>query len=151
MKKEHLRSCGILIQCGNRYLLVHASKDWAPVLVDDGYWGFPKGCVDDGEDDKSTAIRETFEETGIDLSLKRKQIIKIAEYDSKNANKTYVVFKYVDEDQVLMNHKFHCSSLFPNDGVMTPEVDRFHWVTEDEWEKFVSTSHKGRLFTDETG
>lgn len=31
----------------------------------DGYWGFPKGHAEPGEKPKDTAVRETYEETGI--------------------------------------------------------------------------------------
>jgi len=141
------RSCGILIKCGKRYLLVHASKKWAPVLIDDGHWGFPKGCVDPGEDDLSTAIREVREETGIDLSLKRNQIEKITEYDSHEKTKRFVVFKYTDKEQVLMNHTFYCDSVFPlENGDLEREVDRYVWVTKKELEELIAISHKKKLF-----
>lgn len=33
------------------------------------YWGFPKGLVDPGEDERTTALREIREETGLDATL----------------------------------------------------------------------------------
>jgi 8-oxo-dGTP pyrophosphatase MutT (NUDIX family) len=146
-KNKEKRSCGILIQCGSRYLLVHATKDWAPILTDDGCWGMPKGIRDpDDGDDLAAAIRETFEETGVDLRSKRESIKKIAEYQSKNAKKTYVIFKHKDEDMALMNHKFFCRSEYDNAGVSTPEVDSYYWATKKEVETFIADSHKGKLF-----
>lgn len=34
-----------------------------------GHWGFPKGHVEEGESEKETAIREVFEETGLQVTL----------------------------------------------------------------------------------
>ena len=33
------------------------------------YWGFPKGRVEKGEDEKTAALREVREESGLDVSL----------------------------------------------------------------------------------
>lgn len=143
---EKINSCGILIQCGQRYLLVHATKDWAPILVDDDYWGLPKGQMDDGEDDKkSTAIRETYEETGIDLRTEYHKVMEHAEYETDD--RIFTIFKYVDKSQKLMNHIFHCESEFEdNDGTMKPECDRFYWVTRKELEENINKDHKKKLF-----
>jgi predicted NUDIX family NTP pyrophosphohydrolase len=145
------KSCGILIQCGCRYLLVHATKKWAPLLKDDNHWSFPKGGVDSEDyDELSAAIRETREETGVDLSRYRDQMedTKI-EYDGKK--KHFVVFKYVDEDMKLMNFKFNCESYVEDEKTgekLFPEVDRFYWATQEEVEDIISKSHKGKLFKD---
>lgn len=44
-------------------LLVHGKKD------DPEYYGFPKGRRDAGENIETTAIRETFEETGLEVEI----------------------------------------------------------------------------------
>ncbi len=33
------------------------------------YWGFPKGNIEPGEDDRAAAVREVREETGLDVEL----------------------------------------------------------------------------------
>ena len=35
----------------------------------DGHWGFPKGHVEKGESEEETAIREIYEETGLQVNL----------------------------------------------------------------------------------
>ncbi|MFC1647986.1 bis(5'-nucleosyl)-tetraphosphatase [Nanoarchaeota archaeon] len=50
------KSCGILLVRGKLFLLLHYTK---------GHWGFPKGGVEPGEEEKETALRELKEETGI--------------------------------------------------------------------------------------
>src|SRR3954454_7212455 len=37
-----------------------------------GIWALPKGAIDPGEDPAATAVREAFEETGVQASLERK-------------------------------------------------------------------------------
>ncbi|QJR44358.1 bis(5'-nucleosyl)-tetraphosphatase [Mycoplasma miroungirhinis] len=58
MKKE--KSCGLI--------LFDLQKDKTLVLVIDQktHWGFPKGHVENNETEEQTAIREVWEETGID-------------------------------------------------------------------------------------
>lgn len=54
------KSCGLIIFKKEleelKVLLVHQIE---------GHWSFPKGHVEKGETEEETAIRETFEETGI--------------------------------------------------------------------------------------
>jgi 8-oxo-dGTP pyrophosphatase MutT (NUDIX family) len=139
---------GILIQCGKRYLLVHSTNDWAPIVNDDGNWSYPKGRSESHDgDDLSTAIRETFEETGIDLSNKRNEISpEPITYETKN--KIYKVFVYKDKDMSLMNHKFHCDSfvLDENKKPLYPEIDSFYWATKKELEQIIANKHKKQLF-----
>ena len=58
MKKE--KSAGVIVfrKFGDevKYLLLH---------YESGHWEYPKGHVEQGEDDKKTAIREAEEETGL--------------------------------------------------------------------------------------
>jgi len=35
----------------------------------DGHWGFPKGHVEKGENEEETAVREVYEETGLQVNL----------------------------------------------------------------------------------
>lgn len=62
MKRE--KSCGIIVFRKNlnqvSVLLVHHNL---------GHWGFPKGHVELGETEEETAIREVFEETGIESTI----------------------------------------------------------------------------------
>jgi 8-oxo-dGTP pyrophosphatase MutT (NUDIX family) len=142
---EKKKSCGVLVQCGNRYLMVHSTSDWAPFVKNDGRWGFPKGGKKDGEEDRTAAIRELFEETGIDLSTEPKSLEEHALYSGDI--KTFVVFKYVDTDMKLMNHKFHCDSYFKDkNDIEMPEIDRYYWATEEEFENLCKDVHKDKLF-----
>ena len=56
LKKE--KACGCIIIDDQKVLLVQQNEGW---------WGFPKGHIEDGESEIETAIREVKEETNIDV------------------------------------------------------------------------------------
>lgn len=58
MKKE--KSCGIIVFNNEKVLVIHQNI---------GHWGLPKGHVEIGETEEETAIREVFEETGINANI----------------------------------------------------------------------------------
>ncbi len=61
MEKE--KSCGIIVfskQPELKVLLVHHNL---------GHWGIPKGHMELGESEKETALREVFEETGVEVRI----------------------------------------------------------------------------------
>jgi len=39
------------------------------VLLHSSYWGFPKGHMEHGEDERQTALREVREEAGLDVTI----------------------------------------------------------------------------------
>lgn len=59
------RSCGAVVFSGSesdrKVLLIRNRRS--------AHWGFPKGHIEPGETQEETAIRETKEETGLDISL----------------------------------------------------------------------------------
>ncbi len=57
MKYE--KSCGTIIFNQDNLVLLIADLD--------GNWGFPKGHVKEGESEEETALRETKEETNLDV------------------------------------------------------------------------------------
>ena len=58
MKKE--KSCGTIKIENNKVLLIQQP---------DNAWGFPKGHVENNETEQETAIRETKEETNLDVEI----------------------------------------------------------------------------------
>lgn len=57
---QMIKRAGCIILCQDELLVVYQNNS--------GYWGFPKGSLCDKEHIRNGAIRETLEETGVNLS-----------------------------------------------------------------------------------
>ena len=82
------KSCGTIPYTLNNgtihYLLVKAK--------DDGYCGFPKGHVEANEEEEETALRETLEETSVEVQINKDFRYEIS-YQLDNGNtKTAIYF-----------------------------------------------------------
>ena len=134
MKYE--KSCGTVIFRKTR-------GKYAVLLIKNKYtdfWSFPKGHVEDGENEYQTAIRETKEETGIDVKIengfrmesvyligKRKNTEKRVVYFTALTTRAYVVpqpeeisaFRWFFEDQFPFDHTFE------NDKLIFTEALKF--------------------------
>jgi 8-oxo-dGTP pyrophosphatase MutT (NUDIX family) len=92
MKEE--KACGTIVEKDGKILLVYSNK---------GFWGFPKGHVEEGETETETAVRETFEETGVWVTPDEENRF---EFDyviaDKNVHKIVVLFtaKIVDDTKM---------------------------------------------------
>ena len=64
LKKE--KSCGCIIIKDNKVLLVYEKRR--------NFWGFPKGHMEDGENEIETALREVKEEVGLDVEINIEKI-----------------------------------------------------------------------------
>ena len=120
---KHEKSCGTVI-------FRKARGKYAVLLIKNKYtdcWSFPKGHVEPGENEYQTAIRETREETGIDVKIengfrmesnyligKKKNIEKTVVYFTALTTRAYVVpqpeeisaFKWFFEDEFPFDHSF---------------------------------------------
>ena len=54
------KSCGCIVIEDGKVLLIQQKN---------GHWGFPKGHIEDDETERNAAIRETKEETNIDVEI----------------------------------------------------------------------------------
>ena len=95
------KSCGTIPYTINNktvyYLLVKAK--------DDGYCGFPKGHVERNESEKETAIRETLEETSVNVQINSNFRYEIS-YQMDNGNtKTVVYFLANFQNQMPKRNK----------------------------------------------
>lgn len=128
---EIVYSSGVLINSCGKVLLCHATNGKNTPRVNDNRWGIPKGIIDAGETPEQTAIREVFEETGLDIS--NEELIKISELkypssmNGKRVFKILSVFKLIgDSDLVLKD--LNCTSMIPETPDL-PEVDECIWVS----------------------
>lgn len=113
-------SCGILVfHSAGALLLGHASGT--------PRWDIPKGLAEPGETPLEAALRETLEETGIDL---RSEILlelgRFAYLRSKDLHLFATCFDDVDVGRCVCSTSFRDSR-----GRLRPEIDAFAWVPFD--------------------
>ena len=91
-------------------------------------YSFPKGINEDGEDFLTTAIRETYEETNIDLTIIDGYFSDLI-YNSiyKDKNKTVYLYTFYSNID-LENHPIICNSFFSRNGKEYPENDGYLWL-----------------------
>ena len=81
------KSCGTIpytINNGTIYYLLVKAKD-------DGYCGFPKGHVEADESEEETALRETLEETSVNVQINKDFRYEIS-YQMDNCNTKTVIY-----------------------------------------------------------
>lgn len=102
-----------------------------PTNHDPNFWSIPKGKVENGEYYLDAAIRETFEETNIQLTF-AKNLIKLE--PQTYGHKKKIIYPYVvfERDNLHLNwDKFDikCNSNVPEDRGGFPEMDAFLWIS----------------------
>ncbi len=81
---NHEKACGTVIAHQGQVLLIHQHN---------GLWGFPKGHTEPGETELETAFRETFEETGLRVTIDPTKRYEFSYHISDlNIQKTVVLF-----------------------------------------------------------
>lgn len=93
MKYE--KSCGVIAIKNNQVLLIKQQK---------GHISFPKGHVESGETEIETAIRETKEETGIDVKIINPDLTFKTSYSPSEGIMKEVIFylaEVVDDTNAL--------------------------------------------------
>lgn len=108
------------------------------------FWSIPKGKLDDGEEIIDAAIRETYEETNIDLTTTMaRESFSIHPLDSVqygHKKKMIYPFLYIETKFSTMNWEnleIKCNSNVPIDRGGFPEMDDYKWVTLDEAKELV--------------
>jgi len=121
------RTCGFFIYDLERAkLLIGHSTDTKNMF------SIPKGQQDENEVDKETAIRETYEETGLVYD----ELDIITEYELPEIiyrSKKKVLKSYLIIVKTLIDNEIRCLSNFiDKDGNEKPEMDYFKWVDLNE-------------------
>ena len=133
-------TCGILlINPSNEILLCGVTNS-------SNLWSIPKGIKEDNETELQAAIRELYEETGIKLDQSANKIADCGEIDYNNGKKTLRMF-LTKCDHINIDSLF-CESYFTNSfGERQPEVDKYKWVSFDEFKNMAHYT-QANLFDD---
>lgn len=83
MKYEKSCGCIVLDKEHNKVLLIKHNE---------GHWDFPKGHMEEGENEIQTAIRETKEETNIDVKIDENYRYKINYSPKENVTKDVIYY-----------------------------------------------------------
>jgi predicted NUDIX family NTP pyrophosphohydrolase len=120
-------------------LLVHPGGPFF-TKKDNGYWGIPKGLVENDENIFQAAIREFEEETGI---KPEGEYVPLGEI-KQNSGKIVHAWALEVKDDSLLNFKSNTFELEwpPNSGKKQnfPEVDKCEFFTLEEVEKKITPS-----------
>ena len=118
-------SCGIIIINSNNQILGCKAGGMSGLLLD-----IPKGHIEEGESEIDCAIRETFEETGINVLKETLIDLGKFEYIKK---KDLHLFKCNYDIENLS--KLFCSTYrITKKGTKVPEVIRYEWINIDNLE-----------------
>lgn len=105
------KSCGAVIyrkRAGLNEFLLIKSKD-------DDYWGFPKGHMEENEDEIETALREVYEETGLNIEIVHGFRVETEFFILTDILKKVVFFIGIPNDVPVK--------------IDTDEVDDYRWMT----------------------
>lgn len=107
---QHEKSCGAVIyrnKDGHNEFLLIESKD-------NSYWGFPKGHVEEKESEIDTALREVYEETGLNIEIDERFRFETEYFVSIDILKKVAYFIGEAEDESVK--------------IQTEEVQDYKWV-----------------------
>ena len=113
-------SCGVIITDGQRLLLGHATGS--------PRWDIPKGMAEPGESFAAAAVRELFEETGLEVPEAALRPLGVHAY---RRGKDLALFCW-PSPQMPDPRSLFCTSCFPLGGRMIPEFDRFGLFSHED-------------------
>lgn len=82
LRKE--KSCGCIIIKDNKVLLVYEKNR--------NFWGFPKGHMEEGENEVETALREVKEEVGLEVEIDKEKRYKLNYIIRDEIDKTTILY-----------------------------------------------------------
>ncbi len=126
---KHEKSCGALVfrnTCGYTEMLLLKHRYG-------NHWSFPKGHVEQGENDTQTALREVKEETGLDIKLVD-GFCRSVEYSPKPNTKKQVVFFLGDAGYGTVKKQ-------------DEEISKVRWVPFDTAHMYVTFTNDKNLIS----
>ena len=104
----------------------------------EGY-DFPKGMVEEGEDDLAAAVRELGEETGIFLGKDKTRLIDLGVHPHNKEKDIHIFLFKVNKFPPMELLK--CESYFEQNGRKLPEVNGFRIIPKEKRHMFNKVLH----------
>ncbi len=122
MRQE--KSCGTIVINDNKVLVIRQKQ---------GFWGFPKGHIEEGESEIQTAIRETKEETNLDVVIE---------------DETRFCLNYIIEDKQINKYVVYFIAKAINNDVklQIEEIDDIAWVDIEKIEDILTFDNLKELW-----
>lgn len=89
------------------------------------HWSLPGGIVDAGESPAEAAVREVFEEVGINISKDDLEFVALASRKSSDYMTHQFIFSIILDDEKLTNIKLQESEIESYQFIKKSEVDQF--------------------------
>ena len=111
------------------------------------FWSIPKGKVETGEELIDAAIRETFEETNIDLK-EFQFMANMSPLTYTHKKKVLNPFIWYEEANPAFNTRdfeLKCNSNVPEERGGFPEMDDYRWVSFEEAKRLLHSLQAGAI------
>lgn len=94
MKLRKEKSCGCIIIKNNKVLLVYERNK--------NFWGFPKGHMENKENEIETALREVKEEVGLDVKIDTEKRYTLNYIINNEIDKTTVLYLAIPKNEEVI-------------------------------------------------
>lgn len=124
-----------IVRSDGKLLVAH------PTNHDEDFWSIPKGKVEDEETLLEAALRETYEETNLDLKDSLDfNIYPLDRCMYKHKKKVLYPFLFLEKKESELNWsklRLKCNSNVPKERGGFPEMDDYKWVSLLEAKKLL--------------
>ena len=113
---------GVMIKCKNKVLLCKRRDDIPDIALPD-YWSVPCGYVEEDEEIKAAAIRETLEETQIELDVASVRFLSA--YPAHGGHGVFYdyICEIEEEAEPIIDEEHSEWGYFSKDEIPTPITD----------------------------
>ena len=119
-------SAGLILTDGKKFLICHPSKS--------PYWDLPKGGIKEYETPLQACIRETWEETDLDISNKATKDLGLFKYTKRKKLHLYMI----TTDKLPSISFYKCNTSVELNNNIFPEMDKYMYITFAELESFLT-------------
>lgn len=121
-----------IIQCGASVIIMNSKKEFLLLKrIDNNCWCFPGGSAELGEQIEETAIRETKEETGLDIHFNDLQLLHV--FSGKE-----LYYKYPNGDEVYNVDIVYLVKTYSGDIILDDENKEFDFFSIEEFPQEIS-------------